>query len=141
MNDWKTELLTELLDCGYGDLGILEDCEYDFCDVIQECKDCEMELTVNNLCWAMFQLALADFEQSINERIEKLHEELEDGIDAIPVHEELEALESLDVREDIETYHNYIDTHVWFRNNEEIYRRYLSSAMDDFEDHTGFCIG
>ena len=40
--------------------------------------------------------------------------------------------------QDIEGFFNCLDTHVWFRQNGPVYRRYLSSALDSFEDNVGF---
>ena len=52
--------------------------------------------------------------------------------------EEAEALYHLDPDQDIEGFFNCLDTHVWFRQNGPVYRRYLSSALDSFEDNVGF---
>jgi len=138
MRDWKDILLTKLLDCGYADLQILEDCEYDFDDLISEIEAMGYEKPdINNLCFAMFQLALNDFQDTIDERINELKEQDELTEEE---QEELDAIEGLDVREDTESYHNYIDTSIWFNNNEDIYIKYFQSALDDFEEHTGFSI-
>ena len=40
----------------------------------------------------------------------------------------------------IEWFCNCLDTRVWFRQNGSIYRRYLSSALDSFEDNVGFSL-
>lgn len=138
MRDWKDILLTKLLDCGYADLQILEDCEYDFDDLISEIEAMGYKKPdINNLCFAMFQLALNDFQDTIDERINELKEQDELTEEE---QEELDAIEGLDVREDTESYHNCIDTSIWFNNNEDIYIKYFQSALDDFEEHTGFSI-
>ena len=53
---------------------------------------------------------------------------------------ELEALKNLDVPQDITYKFNYLETSVYFINNEELYREYCDDMIDDFETNTGFSI-
>lgn len=137
MSDFKDDLLTELLDCGYDDLSVLEDCQYDFTDVIEYCKDGGMSLTLNNLAWSMFQIGIADIRRAVEERIDELEsqDELDDD-----EQEELEALQELEPYEDIRSFHNYLDTSVWFGKNGDVYRQYMKEAIDEFGENTGYSI-
>lgn len=138
MSDFKDDLLTELLGCGYADLSVLEDCQYDMYDVIEYCKDACLDLTLNNLAWSMFQIGRADIMRAIEERIDELEsqEELSDD-----EQEELDALDGLDPYEDIKSFHNYLDTSVWFSKNGDVYRQYIKEAIEEFGDNTGYSIG
>ena len=79
----------------------------------------------------------------------KLKEAIDDRIceiEAIPnereldedEEEELNTLRLLKPDDDIEGDFNFLATHVWFKNNGPVYRRYLSEAVDEFEDNVGF---
>ena len=52
--------------------------------------------------------------------------------------EELSALRALNPEEDIDSYHNFVDTHVWFENNADVYHTYMQEALDNFAEGTGF---
>ena len=54
--------------------------------------------------------------------------------------EKLEALRRLKPDDDIEGDFNFLATHVWFKNNGPVYRRYLPDAVDEFEDNVGFLL-
>jgi len=47
-NDKLMDLVTALLDCGYGDLTILNSCEYDFDELVEESKMMLGEVNVNS---------------------------------------------------------------------------------------------
>lgn len=54
--------------------------------------------------------------------------------------EEYEDLSYLDPVEDIESYHNYLDTSVSITDNEEIYEKYCSEGMKEFQENTGYSL-
>lgn len=137
MNNFKDELLVELLECGYADLTVLEDCKYDFCDVIEYCKDCFGNISLNGLAYSMFQIGIKEIKEAINERMDELREIEEPSEEET---EELEALEALEPYEDIESFHNYLDTSVYFTDKSEIYHKYLEEALDKFAENTGYDI-
>lgn len=137
MTDWKYNLLTELLGCGYADLSVLDDCKYDMCDVIEYCKDADLDVTLNSLAWSMFQIGLDDINRAIDERVDEL--DVKDDLSE-EEQEELNALEHLDAHEDTESFHNFIDTSIWFHKNGDVYREYMSKALDEFEENTGYAI-
>lgn len=140
MTDWKDDLLTTLLDCGYGDLSLLEDCEYDMDEIIDDCKEVFGDLNINNLVRVMFEFGLRDIEQAVGDRICEL--EAIDNVRELDEDEELElaALQELSPFDDMESFHNYLDTHIWIEDDEKksTYTTYLSEALDRFYEMTGF---
>lgn len=138
MSEFKDELLAELLECGYADLTVLEDCKYNFVDVIVYCKeDFGATPTLNNLAYSMFQIGIGKINDAINERMDELREIEEPSEEES---EELEALEVLEPYEDIESFHNYLDTSVYFTAKSEIYHKYMEEALDEFAENTGYSI-
>lgn len=142
-NEQMTDLLTALLDCGYLDLRILNECEYNMIDLIEEVDSMGYEkIDINNLCFAMFQLGLRDMQESISERISDLENEEELGEFEKG---ELEALKELEPFDDFESFHNYIDTHIYLsqyaNHKEEMYQNYCEKELNHFEKMTGFSIG
>lgn len=134
----REDFLMQILHCGIADLALIDDVGYDFCDILE--LDSTFQFNINFVMARVFEYGFSRIAQAINDRICEL--------EAIPNERELnddEELELLRLRmlepyEDFGTYHNYIDTHVWCVNNKEIYRRYLSEALDDFAEGTGFRI-
>lgn len=51
---------------------------------------------------------------------------------------ELENLKQLKPFEDIESFHNYLDTSIYFINNSEIYNQYCEQELKTFTENTGF---
>ena len=137
--NFETSLLCAILDCGSADVGLMKDCAYDCTELLEYLKDDLglVKIDINNLVYAMFEFGKRDIRNSIDERIEELKE-----MDELTEEEsqELEELQQLDVYEDITSFHNYIDTHVYLSDKEEIYTKYLQHALSEFEDKTGFNI-
>ena len=69
MSDWREDLLTSILDCGYGDLYLLEDCQYDIGEIVEECLSNFGRLDINNLVRIMFEFGLRDIETARDDRI------------------------------------------------------------------------
>lgn len=137
--DQMRALLTSLLDCGYRDLDILDSCEYDFSDLVDQVKEMGYEkIDINNLCFAMFEIGKREIQEKIEERIEELRESEDSESDI----EKLKELESLSAYDDIESYHNYIDTSIYINDSDKsaIYEKHLKEELDKFENDTGFSI-
>lgn len=137
---FKDDLLVELLGCGYADLSVLEDCRYDFSDIIEECYSVYGKLELNALAKIMFEFGIREIADTVCERIEELEGYGEDTLDE-EAREELNALREIDVYEDIQSFHNYLDTSIWVCNHKEIYENYLQDAFNTFSANTGYCIG
>lgn len=129
------ELLAALLDCGYRDLDVLSNCEYNFYDLVGRTKEYTEQPNLNDLAYEMFNMAKNDLNDSITERMQEL--DAKENLTREEA-EELNALEQLNPYEDIESWHNFLDTSVYFISNGDVYKKYLDAALDDFEDHTGY---
>ena len=140
MSDWREDLLTSILDCGYGDLYLLEDCQYDIGYIVEDCIATFENLDINNLVSIMFDYGLRDIEEAISDRIcelEAIQNERELDEDE---EEELTALRTLEPFEDMQSFYNYIDTHIWIDADEKVdtYKKYMQEALDHFCEMTGF---
>ena len=139
------ELLAVLLECGYADLDILEDCKYDMHDVVEYAHGMVGDkVDINTLCYSMFQMALQDVQEAIDEAMTDYRADLEENREDF-TEDEINALEEvlsldLNIQEDVETYHNFIDTHANLVGNEEVYTVYFQEQLKIFEENTGFTL-
>lgn len=144
----REDFLMNLLNCGVLDLKLIDDVGYDWCDILDVETLGEMlsdgsgrRETLNYIMRRVVEFGTDQLTTAVADRIcdlEAITNERELDADE---EEELEALRTLNPEEDIESYHNFIDTHVWFENNADVYRTYLQEALDDFTEGTGFEIG
>lgn len=132
----REDFLMQVLDCGLYDLKLIDDVNYDWCDILRSAGDTSYQL--NWLMRKVFEFGYEQIEQAINDRICEL--------EAIPNERELEQheekelflLRGLEPYEDFDSYHNFIDTHVWCEKHGSTYKKYLQEALDEFADGTGF---
>ena len=158
MCDWKDDILVETLDCGYGDLSVLEDCKYDMRSIIDECKSQFGNIELNNLAMTMFDFGRRDIDEKRQELIDELTDEKNEWDKAIERGQELtdeeqerydalesdiDLLEEFDPFETIKSYHNFIDTSIWLSGTSDDDRlcELLKDAFDEFEENTGYTIG
>jgi hypothetical protein len=139
------DLLTELLDCGSYDLRIIADSEYPMDILIEHVRDNGFDkMDINTLCYAMFEIALNEVQEAIEEKLEQMADDI--YAENSEVTEEGKAKiedilnSNLDIRNDVETFHNYIDTHAYLISNQEIYQEYFSTELDIFEQKTGYSL-
>ena len=132
-------LLCEMLSCGTLDLELLDRVGYDWDEVLEQLDWPDGEgFNFNRLMRAIVDVGIIHIKQAVEDRICELEAvENERELDEDEA-EEMESLRRLDPDQDIEGFFNCLDTHVWFRQNGPVYRRYLSSALDSFEDNVGF---
>lgn len=137
MTDWKDTFLCALLGCGTADLSLLDDCDVDMYDVVEECRDRYEDMEINNVVRTIFDMGIQAIETICNEKIA----ELKGRGNLSPVESvELEELLQLSPWRDVKSYHNFLDTSVWIDQNGEIYRELLPDALQEFERITGFSI-
>ena len=136
-NEMLTNLLSSVLGCGYLDIQILEGVEYDWDDIIESLNDNGIEINVNTLMSEAFEVGKTEISSYILDRLEELEQQEEKSEEE---EEEYNKLLELDVYEDIESFHNYIDTSIYFVKNGEAYEEYLKEQLDHFEEMTGFRI-
>ena len=144
----REDFLMNLLNCGILDLKLIDDVGYDWIDILDGETIGEMlsdgsrqRETLNYIMRRVVEFGIDQLATAVADRIcelEAIPNERELDADE---EEELEALRTLNPEEDIESYHKFIDTHVWFENNADVYRTYLQEALDDFTEGTGFEIG
>jgi len=132
----REDFLMQILHCGILDLKLIDDVDYDWCDIIE--TDSTFPFNLNGVMRRVFEYGFNQIENAVDNRIEYLRETQNVyGISA-EQKEELEALSQLDVWEDFQSFHNYIDTHVWCEKHKDIYQKYMEEALCDFADGTGF---
>lgn len=144
----REDFLMNLLNCGILDLKLIDDVGYDWCDILDGETLGEMlsdgsrqRETLNYIMRRVVEFGIEQLTTAVADRICELEAILNERELDADEEEELEALRTLNPEEDIESYHNFIDTHVWFENNADVYRTYLQEVLDDFAEGTGFEIG
>ena len=138
MTQWtkRDDLLMAMLGCGLYDLSLIDDVNYDNCDVLEQCGTTAPSF--RDYIVAAFELGIRDIEQARDDRLCEL-EAITDVRDLDPEEEqEKAALEELSPAADIGWYFNYLDTHVYFTDNEDVYQTFLPDALDKFCYYTGF---
>lgn len=140
------ELACVMLGCGYRDLDVLEHCDYGFQELMDEVDGQGMEPDLNTMAHAMFSLAFAEVQSDIDDKVEDYRDQLIEGygLDGKRLDgEKTEELEDvvnmgMDIQEDCETFHNYMDTHASIIHNKDIYEKYFHDEVELFEERTGF---
>ena len=127
-------LLCEILSCGVDDLEMLDGFSLDWGEVLDQIDWPQCVLGFNDIMRGVFACGIIRIKDEIYYRIYDLANDRHDEAEE----EELAALKLLNPEEDITAYFNCLDTHVYFRQNEEIYRRYLEYELNNFYDDTGF---
>lgn len=150
-------ILCELLNCGYGDIEMLKDLQYDYDDIKEELNEmyCD-KWEFNDILRGAIWVYKHNIQDVIDSRVKELNFEIssmeswyddssidvqeEDKIKWDKLCEEKENLEQLDASEDIDYFVNYLDTHIYIRNDEikAIYRKYLQDDIDVENDKIGF---
>ena len=131
-------LLCEMLSCGSMDLELLDRVGYDWYEILDQAEWPIEGFDFNGLMRAVVSVGIIHIQEAVDYRICELEAfQNERELDENEV-EEIDALRRLDPNNDIQSYHNCLDTHVWFNRNGPIYRRYLLGALDSFENNVGF---
>lgn len=164
----NTNIICGIMDCGIADLSLLDNITLDWSDIEDELNalGCERP-DINNIMMACFGICIGRVQSFISEKIEELkdmHTELQFSIEEYQeeltdckdedieekinelIHlqstydDEILELENLSPYDDIESYHNFIDTKVYIKNNHEVYDNYANDINEIFETATGFNI-
>lgn len=138
MTSGRDSLLCEILHCGTLDLAMLDRVEYDWCDVLDQLDWPGNGMDFNLLMRGIVSCGIIGLREAIDDRIAELEaiELNERELDEEEA-EELKVIRALDPDEDVESYHNWLDTHVWFEKHGDEYREYLADAIEEFENNTG----
>lgn len=136
----REDFLMTLLHCGSLDLKLIDDVNYDWRNILDDVlleSDIE-HLRINNVMRAVFSYGLLKIKDAVEDRVAYLKDIAKaKGLKSKQA-EELKALQVLDVDDDFESFHNCIDTHIWCEKHGNIYKKYMSRALDDFAEGTGF---
>lgn len=137
----REDLLMTVLGCGVDDLTMLDDVEYGFDEILDQLDGLPLqEVGFNGLMKAVVDVGIIHIREALKEKLAELHGYRDEETMTEEDKEELDALEQLDPDDDIRSYHNCLDTSVWFEHHGSAYRRYLKDAVDAFEENTGLCI-
>ena len=91
--DRKTDLLITILDCGYIDLNLLENCEYSMYDITDYCTTNFGKINFSLIIESIFNIGQSNLLNEIKNRIEELKQYKEISIEE---QTELEELRKLD---------------------------------------------
>ena len=115
------QILAGILNCGYLDLRVLEDTEFDVIEMIEEME----KPTLSDLIYEIFQ-------RGINLLMETLSEKQND----LDCPDEIKDLSGEDVDFDI----NFIASRIYFVNNSDIWNKYFGSEIEEIEKKNGFLL-
>ena len=113
------QILAGILNCGYLDLRVLEDTEFDVVEMIEEME----KPTLSDLICEIFQ-------KGIDLLMEALLEKQND----LDCPDEIKDLSGEDVDFDI----NFIASRIYFVNNSDIWNKYFESEIEEIEKKMGF---
>lgn len=135
----REDFLMTFLGCGQLDLALIDNVEYDWCDVFEQLDlNCLSSRKLPAIMSAVFSFGKSNLVEAIGERIDYLEDTKKTYGISEEQEEELRDLKLLDPYEDLEEFHNYIDTHVTCVQNKEEYQKWLKKELNDFAEGTGF---
>ena len=132
-------LLCDMLSCGSMDLEMLDRIGYGWDEILGQMDwPCD-GLDFNDVLRGAVSVGIINLKEAVDEKILAL--EAEENINGMLEPEEAKELETLRLLkpdDDINGDFNFLATHIWFKNNGPLYRRYLPEVLDEFEDNVGF---
>lgn len=135
----RSIILKEVLDCGYGDLYIIDDVE-NLEDILSDMSDNGEPITLNSILEKVFERGISEMEMYVNDRIRELEQESREELNEDDA-EELKALKTLQVRKDIDYDCNCSASGIYFTNGKSgIYHEYFAQDLEEVEAEMGFCI-
>lgn len=139
----RDDFLMSILHCGVCDLSLIDDVGYNWCDILDSETLGEMlssgsRQRLNYLMRRVVEFGIRQITTAVDDRICELEAIPNDRELDADEEKELSALRALNPEEDIDSYHNFVDTHVWFENNADVYHTYMQEALDNFAEGTGF---
>lgn len=135
----REDFLMTLIGCGPLDLQLIDDVEYDWCDVFER-LDFSCGYNLSDIMSAVFHLGKDILNEAIVARIDYLEDtEKTYGI-SDEQRTELNELKKLNPFKDLVEKFNYLDTHIGCVNHKAVYEVFLSKELADFADGTGFAV-
>ena len=123
-------IMKAILECGTDDFCVLDDIEYDLGDIVDDLMAEGVKPTLNAITGRVFRKGVEELTQLISDRL------CEPGDD--DSEEVLASIRSLNPERDIGWFCNCLDTHIYFLENEAIYREHLSEEIAQVESNMGF---
>ena len=140
MRTTAEDIACAVLGCGTADLTLLNDVRYDVPEIILGLMTGNYgEFNINDVMREVFRIGIMDLDEAIDRELDEIGRTDEDG-DPADIRAERAALYMLRPEEDIQSFHNFLDTHIWIENHAEDYENYLGWALDEFEENTGFSL-
>lgn len=137
----REDFLMTFSGCGQLDLQLIDDVEYDWCDVLERVDfTCLGERKMSAIMHAVFDVGKDEINEAIRERIDYLEDTKKTYGISEEQENELKDLKKLNPYNDLEEYHNYLDTHVTCVNHKSVYKKFLSEELADFAEGTGFAV-
>lgn len=139
------DFMLTVFDCGVADLCILDGVNYAWSDILTDKSLISDIIGSSEKCQAINKITRLvvcygkdRIKEYISSRIGELTSCAQNAGISDFEHDELEVLRSLNPDDDIQSFHNSIDTHVYFKKNGAAYNEYLPEALEDFRNGTGF---
>ena len=149
--------LNEIFGGGYLDWQMLDKCNYNVDDIIEDLKmNYGLNFEFSDIVYTIITIYQKNIQEKIDNRISEIEidlKDLEDYSDTyngdidreytnkiIDLRTELEKLKELDTYNDIESFINYIDTHIYIYDDEtrKVYKEYLSDIIEKENEEIGF---
>ncbi|MDE7243281.1 MAG: hypothetical protein K2O18_04790, partial [Oscillospiraceae bacterium] len=123
----------------FGDIGILDSIGSDLYDVVFTLYEAGRQPTLSNILDEVFSRGTGMLDKAANKRMEELEGIAGEREMTDSEYEELTALRKLNPHSDLQwTCRTYARTCVRYKNNREIYQRYLQEGIKEFDFLTGY---
>lgn len=144
----RDDLLCAILDCGTGDLNMLDDTEAHIFEIIQQMRSEGIELTLNNIMAEIFNEGILRLDEAVRSFREDLESEEQNGNITATRCEQLEKLRRLNInpKHDFGFYVNCMDTSLYFNpqpdkeEKRQVYEELFEDELLDLMNYTGFNI-
>lgn len=149
----RDDLIRAILDCGKGDLSMLDDSQADMFEIIDHMKFKGKELTLNGIMGEVFEEGICRLGEAVKELRADLEKEEIAGEMAEGAEERLRKLRKYNINpsDDFGYYLNCQDTYLYFnpqsdressykQEKQEVYEELFEKELQELEDYTGFDI-
>lgn len=123
-------VLERLLDCGYADLEVLNNIQYELDEIFDFLIE-ENLVSLDYLLDEVFDKGKQELINTTQNRLSDLKEESK------KINQEIKILECLDTEEDIGWQSNGIDSFIYLKDG-RIYKRYFADEIESIEKNMGF---
>ena len=138
----REELLCGILDCGFADLSIIDDCRYDMTQMCNDLKESHEDISLNAVIEEIFRLGVLELEEMVS----ILKEDTEIRLKRVSkgsklerlLNEQIDEIKSLCPKDDVVLHTNFLDSDIGFLKNESVYRKYFPGEISEIEDDMGF---